>query len=78
MNYTPETRPWRTQINVVDIDGDNVWVIVMGRNCDERICIYNMPSDIRRKIKVGSILHAHVNVGARTPGDLCFDQWEIG
>lgn len=78
--FTPDRRPWRTQIEVVDIDEDRnyAWVIVMGRSADERTSIFTaeLPSAIQAGLGKGRILHAKVNVGARTAEELYFDEWE--
>jgi hypothetical protein len=78
--FSVERRPWRTQIEVVDIDEDckYAWVIVMGRSADERTSIFmnELPEDIQIGLNKGRMLHAKVNVGAKSREELYFDDWE--
>lgn len=78
--FTPERRPWRTQIEVTDVQKDSnfVWVIVMGRSPDEKVMVYTneLPPEIQGHVAPGLILHAKVNTGARSAKELYFYDWE--
>ena len=78
--FSADRRPWRTQIEVVDIDENCkcAWVIVMGRSADERTSIFmnELPKHIQTDLKKGRMLHAKVNVGAQSREELYFDDWE--
>lgn len=78
--FVPERRPWRTQIEVVDVppDANYVWVIVMGRSAHEKVMVYasELPAAVREGVLPGTILHAMVNTGAKSAQDLYFDEWE--
>lgn len=80
-NFLPERRPWRTQVEIVDIDPDRsyVWVIVMGRSPNEKIKVYTseLPNVLQNRIDIGVITHARVNTGAESAKDLYFDEWEF-
>ena len=73
-------RFWRTQVVIIDAPAgaDYVWVIVMGRSCEERVKVYisELPQEVQRRAKPDTILHAKVNVGAKSVEDLRFSEWE--
>ncbi len=79
--FSPDRRPWRTQVEVVDLDTDRncMWVIVMGRSPDERVAVFidELPVSIQIQLALGKLLHAKVNTGARASQDLFFDEWEV-
>lgn len=79
-NFTPQRRPWRTQVEIVDVqdDANYVWVIVMGRSPDEKVMVYTneLPAEVQGYVQPGIILHALVNTGAKSAQDLYFDEWE--
>lgn len=79
-DYLPERRPWRTQIEVVERDKDADYLIlsVIGRSPDETVKVYldEFPAELRSDLKTGKLLHAVVNVGADSPEDLYFVEWE--
>ncbi|MEJ7590289.1 MAG: hypothetical protein WKF77_01970 [Planctomycetaceae bacterium] len=78
--FTPERRPWRTQVEIVDVPNDSsyVWIIVMGRSPDEKVMVYTkeLPAEVQGQVQPGMILHAKVNTGAKSAQDLFFDEWE--
>ncbi|QDU41714.1 hypothetical protein Mal52_01670 [Symmachiella dynata] len=78
--FIPERRPWRTQVEIVDVPSgaDYVWVIVMGRSPSEKVKVYTseLPAKEGSTVHPGMILHAMVNTGAKFAQDLYFDEWE--
>ena len=82
-SLSPTTRLWRAQVAIKGIfedlvTGNYVWVFVSGRRVNEdiRIPLSKLPPNIRELVIVGKIFHARVNVGAKEPKDLHFQDWE--
>lgn len=81
-NFEPSRRPWRTLVRVDDVvkEGSKSWfgVIVPAFDPSEVIRLWfdQVPATIRDRIEPDVRLHAEVNIGAETPEELYFDNWE--
>jgi hypothetical protein len=80
--FKPNRRPWRTLVRVDDVvqDGLHPWfgVIVPAWDSGEivRIWFDQVPANLHAIIKPDVRLHATVNLGAESPEELFFDNWE--
>jgi hypothetical protein len=78
--FAENRRAWRTQVHVVDVDGDDgiVFVEVPAWNRDEivRLRLQDFPEAARPEIRPGFRCHASVNIGTEQHQDLFFETWE--
>lgn len=80
--FLPNRRPWRTLVRIDDVvaDGPKRWFGVIlpawGLNEVVRIWFDDLPLDLQSKIQPDIRLHAQVNLGAETPEELYFTNWE--
>lgn len=72
-------RPWRTQVHVVDLEGERgrMYVHVPAWGDDLiRLGIRDVPEAIQNELDGDYRCYARVNLGAESPSDLFFDEWE--
>lgn len=69
-----EKRMWRTLIRVSRVYPDEVRVIIPG--WDHRQDVGLPHSAFPKTVSVGDRLHARVNIDARFPQQLVFEDWE--
>ena len=73
-------RLWRTLIRVVEVDQEAncFYVILPGWSVSERVklCLDDVPDEVREKLKPVYRLHAQVNIGVDLQKDLVFRDWE--
>lgn len=76
--YKPSTRPHRALVRVERVIGAHAWVIVPGFDPRQgiRVALETIPEPVRSKLAPGVRVHARVNIGAESPEDLVFDDWE--
>jgi len=79
--FSPQRRPWRTLIHVVDADDiprHFFYVRLPSWTSDEVIKLRqaNLPPNIRQRVQRGMYLHAWVNVGTELVNELYFRDWE--
>ena len=79
--YTLETRPWRTlvEIRTIDLRRGRFYVELPGWISDEPIVLdLNVLTDeqVASALRQDGRLHARVNTGAEHAGDLTFSDWE--
>jgi hypothetical protein len=65
---------WRTLVRVTRVYPGEVRVILPGWDTQQDVGLD--PSALPRAVEVGDRLHARVNLDARFPEDLVFDEWE--
>lgn len=77
-------RPWRTLIRVKDIqqaNGDVGFAFIVVPAWSSRAVVKlpadSIPTNILKRIRNGSRLHAKVNIGAVRSEDLFFEEWEL-
>ena len=76
---TPEWRPWRTQVHVLDVDRRRGVVTVQrpGWHSADVITLPldRIPEGVRSRLARDVRCHAHVNLGADTADQLVFVQY---
>jgi hypothetical protein len=79
--FEASRKPWRTLVRVADVDeaGKYFYAVVPGWDTDQKLRVYldDIPSECQRIVKLGHRFHAIVNVGANSPDELYFTNWEI-
>ena len=76
----PMTKYVRTQLECLEADSLAYGFFVAGRSVEEivRVPQTEIPYDIRRRLTVGTILHAKVEIGVPRGMTPKFDSWEWG
>jgi CheY-like chemotaxis protein len=78
--FEASRKPWRTLVRVADVDegGKYFYVVVPGWDAAQKIRIYldDTPQELQPLVKINQRFHAIVNVGANSPDELYFTNWE--
>jgi hypothetical protein len=74
MSKIDPERKWRTLVRVTRVYPDEVRVTIPG--WDQHQDVGLEPSSLPRAVEVGDRLHARVNLDARFPHQLVFEDWE--
>lgn len=78
--FRPSRRPWRTLVRVEEVDYERsyLYIVIPGWDTNEviRLCLEDVPSDIRERIGRQMRFHVQVNMGAESSEELYFEEWE--
>ncbi len=78
--FEDHRKAWRTLVRVEEMEDERkyVYAVVPAWDAREKVLIYmsDFPPPLQASIQAGKRLHAKVNLGANTDGELYFDEWE--
>ena len=75
----PQRKTWRTLVRIDDLDELHFYVIIPSWNPNEVISIAKKELDnsVAQSLRQGQRVHANVNIEAKQPYELFFQNWEI-
>ena len=78
--FEASRKPWRTLVRVADIDESRryFYVVVPGWDTEQKIRVYfdDTPRGVSDLVQLGQRFHAIANLGANSPDELYFTDWE--
>lgn len=78
--FEASRKPWRTLVRVADIDESRryFYVVVPGWDTEQKIRVYfeDTPHNVAESVQLGQRFHAVANLGANSPDELYFTNWE--